>query len=145
MPDPETIRYDKANEWAKAKMATEQCMAVQDCNCAECAAPDPRIGESEEAMGMGAMMRPPQLEYERGKLYGPWEANMRGTSMQHSGLLIQYRASNPKMNGLPSWWTPLTQCVLKLNRIASGNYHPDNFIDLHLYVDFIERMQKRGG
>lgn len=81
------------------------------------------------------------LSSERQSVYGPWRQNMAGTSLQLDGLLSQYRANNPH-DPLPTWWAPLCMVAVKLNRIASGNYHADNFDDLRVYLNFVEEMQK---
>ena len=81
------------------------------------------------------------LPTERQGQYGPWEANMAGTSRQIGGMLTNYVACNPDAP-LPDWWAPLCMVAVKLNRIASGRYKADNFDDLRVYLSFVERMQR---
>lgn len=57
------------------------------------------------------------------------------------GMLRQYESCNQCAN-LPDWWAPLSMIAVKLNRIASGRYHADNFADLRVYLDMVEQMQK---
>ncbi len=93
---------------------------------------------------------PPELQKihdDRKGVYGPWRANMEGTSSQIDGMLENYVASNDIGMAsedlvLPGWWTPLCMVAVKLNRIASGNYKKDNFDDLKVYLSFVETMQK---
>lgn len=80
------------------------------------------------------------IHADRQSTYGDWEANMRGTSEQISGLLRNYESMNPG-EPLPGWWAPLVMVAVKLNRIASGVYHADSFTDLRVYLSFIEWMQ----
>ena len=82
-----------------------------------------------------------EVRQERSSVYGPWRNNMRGTSMQMGGLIEQF-AANTKDNRLPQWWAPLMMCAVKLNRIASGNYHEDNFTDLIAYLQMVREMQR---
>jgi hypothetical protein len=83
------------------------------------------------------------LHHERQSDYGPWAANMTGTSEQMQGLARQWFSNNPD-KPLPPWWCPLMQVAVKMNRIASGNYKPDNFDDLRVYLKFVEEMQAKG-
>jgi len=89
-----------------------------------------------------------ELQDSRESVYGPWQANMAGTSLQIDGMLQNYIAANDIGMAaddltLPEWWTPLCMCAVKLNRIASGHYHEDSFKDLRVYLSFVERMQKQ--
>jgi hypothetical protein len=84
-----------------------------------------------------------RISEERQARYGPWQANMEGTSAQLHGLTVQYQANHPNAP-LPEWWAPLSQVAVKLNRIASGHYHEDNFTDLRNYLQMVESMQKEG-
>ena len=84
------------------------------------------------------------LHHERQSSYGDWRANMHGTSEQMQGLLRQWVSNNPG-KPLPPWWCPLMQVVVKLNRIASGNFKQDNFDDLRVYLDFVEQLQSQAG
>lgn len=88
------------------------------------------------------MMNLDSIHTERQSIYGPWQPNMIGTSEQLTGLARQWQNCNPQDKAFPGWWTPLTQCAVKLNRIASGRYHEDNFSDLRVYLKFVEEMQK---
>lgn len=81
------------------------------------------------------------LSTQRQKTYGAWQANMHGTSEQMQGLLRQWKSCNGEAD-LPSWWFPLTMVIAKLNRVASGRYHQDNFDDLRVYLSFVEEMQR---
>lgn len=81
-----------------------------------------------------------RIHADRQSKYGPWRDNMEGTSEQLQGLLRNWTASNPG-RPLPPWWTPLMQVATKLNRIASGHYHDDNFDDSRVYLAFVEAMQ----
>lgn len=81
-----------------------------------------------------------RIHADRQSKYGPWRDNMEGTSEQLQGLLRNWQASNPG-KPLPAWWTPLMQVATKLNRIASGHYHGDNFDDSRVYLAFVEAMQ----
>ena len=88
-----------------------------------------------------------ELQESREGLYGPWQANMAATTLQIDGMLQNYIASNDIGMAaddliLPPWWTPLCMVAVKLNRIASGNFHQDNFDDLRVYLSFVETMQK---
>ena len=86
-----------------------------------------------------------ELRTSREDVYGPWWANMRGTSSQMHGLMLNYAAAQGYLEGkvpFPIWWAPLMMCAVKLNRIASGNYVEDNFKDLKVYLSFVETMQK---
>ncbi len=82
-----------------------------------------------------------ELQTSREGVYGPAMANMAGTSKQMDGLLENFLASKISTT-LPDWWCPLMMCAVKLNRIASGNYHEDNFKDLRVYLSFVEEMQR---
>lgn len=85
------------------------------------------------------------LSKSRQSVYGDWQPNMKGTSQQIDGLLTQYRSvrrGSGEMFSLPDWWTPLSMVAVKLNRIASGVYHKDNFDDLRVYLQFVEEMQR---
>jgi len=77
----------------------------------------------------------------RQSTYGAWEPNMVATSENMSGLYRQWQANNPN-TPLPGWWAPLMQVAVKLNRIASGKYHADNFDDARVYLGFVEAMQR---
>lgn len=77
----------------------------------------------------------------RQSTYGAWQPNMAATSENMSGLYRQFVANNPG-KPLPDWWAPLMQVAVKLNRIASGTYHEDNFVDIRVYLSFIEQMQE---
>jgi hypothetical protein len=85
------------------------------------------------------------IHASRQSVYGPWKSNMEGTSEQLTGLARQWTNCNPRAISLPSWWAPLTMVAIKLNRIASGRYHQDNFDDLRVYLSFVEEMQSHGG
>jgi len=85
------------------------------------------------------------IQDDRQGLYGPFKANMSGTSLQIDGMLQNYIAAQDLGIDditLPPWWAPLSMVAVKLNRIASGHYHKDNFDDLRVYLSFVERMQK---
>ena len=82
-----------------------------------------------------------KIHDERQSVYGPWKGNMTGTSWQLAGLQHQYQACQGS-GCLPPWWAPLSLVAVKLNRIASGNYHADNFDDLRVYLGFVEEMQR---
>lgn len=82
-----------------------------------------------------------KIQDSRQSQYGPWRANMAGTSKQLDGLKQNYEACNPG-KPLPPWWAPLAMVAVKLNRIASGHYKQDNFDDLRIYLNFVEEMQK---
>ncbi len=66
---------------------------------------------------------------------------MAATSENMSGLHRQWQANNPG-KPLPSWWAPLMQVAVKLNRVASGRFHQDNFDDARVYLSFVERLQQ---
>ena len=76
----------------------------------------------------------------RQAVYGGWKPNMQATSENMSGLYRQFIANNPG-KPLPAWWAPLMQVAVKLNRIASGRFHKDNFDDAAVYMSFVEQMQ----
>ena len=82
-----------------------------------------------------------EVQHQRESVYGDWRINMGTTSDQIDAIARQYRANNPGMP-LPEWWAPLVQVVVKLNRMASGRYHPDNFTDARNYLAFVEEMQR---
>jgi hypothetical protein len=82
-----------------------------------------------------------QVHAARQSIYGPWETNMAGTSAQLDGLRIQWEGANPG-KPLPAWWAPLSMVLVKANRIASGVYHADNFVDLRVYLNMVETTQK---
>lgn len=77
----------------------------------------------------------------RQSVYGDFVSNMTGTSEQIQGLHRNWQSNNPDAS-LPAWWTPLVQVAVKLNRIASGHYHEDNFVDGRNYLAFVEAMQR---
>lgn len=77
----------------------------------------------------------------RQSVYGDWRENMVATSENMSGLYRQFVANNPD-KPLPAWWAPLMQVAVKLNRIASGNFHQDNFDDARVYLSFVEQLQR---
>jgi len=81
------------------------------------------------------------LRAERGSNYGPFSENMVATSLQLRGMWMEFQACNPGAP-VPSWWTPLTQVAIKLNRTASGVYHPDHAIDGSHYWTQAILMQK---
>lgn len=83
------------------------------------------------------------LRNERESVYGPWDQNMAGTSEQLRGILRQWESCNPGKD-VPLWFAPLAMVAVKLNRIASGRYHADNFADLRVYLDMVEQMQNGG-
>lgn len=98
---------------------------------------------------MGSEVDPPvtlsekerRLSDTRQSTYGAWKPNMEATSENMSGLYRQFVANNPG-KPLPSWWAPLMQVAVKLNRIASGKYHADNFDDTRVYLSFVEQLQQ---
>lgn len=77
----------------------------------------------------------------RQSVYGSWKPNMAATSENMSGLYRQWQANNPG-KPLPSWWAPLMQVAVKLNRVASGRFHQDNFDDARVYLSFVEQLQR---
>ncbi len=81
------------------------------------------------------------ISAQRQSVYGDWRVNMEGTSKQLDGLADIFHSCRPS-EGLPAWWAPLCMVAVKLNRIASGNFHQDNFDDLRVYLSFLEQMQK---
>lgn len=84
-----------------------------------------------------------ELQTSREGVYGPAMDNMAGTSKQMEGLSTNWYACHRNERcELPDWWCPLMMCAVKLNRIASGNYHGDNFKDLRVYLSFVEEMQR---
>ena len=84
----------------------------------------------------------------RQSVYGPWYENMAGTSQQLSGLITQMLSNGAATytDGkftLPDWAAALFMATAyKGNRIASGNFHADNFIDCAVYADMVKQMQK---
>lgn len=82
-----------------------------------------------------------KIHDDRQSVYGEATANMRGTSRQIDGLLINWNSNNPDAP-TPDWFAPLMLCAVKLNRIASGNYHQDNFDDARVYLEICQRMQR---
>ena len=102
------------------------------------------------------MTLPPELQKiqdSRENVYGPWRENMLGTSFQMCGMLINRFAAADEMaavkavmdmmaNGLMDDIAPLFMLAVKTNRMASGNYKPDNFIDNTVYQSFVERLQQ---
>lgn len=83
-----------------------------------------------------------ELQLGRENIYGEWDVNMETTSQQMAALAHQYTCAQNGQD-FPIWWCPLMMVVVKLNRIASGNYHEDNFKDLRVYLSFVEEMQKQ--
>lgn len=83
-----------------------------------------------------------QIARDRQRVYGAWRANMRATSLQLDGLLVQWRACNGDDTPLPEWWAPLVMCAVKLNRVASGRFCADSFADCRNYLCFVEAMQR---
>lgn len=81
------------------------------------------------------------LSDTRQSTYGSWQANMAATSENMSGMYRQWQANNPGKT-LPSWWAPLMQVIVKLNRVASGRFHQDNFDDARVYLSFVEQLQQ---
>ncbi len=87
-----------------------------------------------------------KIQDSRQGVYGDWDINMDATSRQMDGLLRNYVGicmKGKRLLPLPNWWCPLMMVTVKLNRIASGNYHKDNFDDLRVYLSFVERMQRQ--
>jgi len=93
-----------------------------------------------------------KIQDSRQGVYGPWEWNMLGTSVQMCGMLANRLAAAGKPcaakavmdlmeEGLMSDLAPLFMLAIKTNRIASGNYVKDNFADSVVYLSFVERMQ----
>lgn len=79
--------------------------------------------------------------------YGPWRANMTGTSQQIAGMLTQMLSTGAAkiQNGaitLPPWAAPLFMTAVKSNRIASGHYKQDNADDAAIYAEFVMTMQR---
>ncbi len=89
---------------------------------------------------------PPELQAiqdDRQGVYGNFHSNMRGTSKQIAGLLENMEPPDGQTTpDIPGWFAPLVMVVVKLNRIASGNYKKDNFDDLKVYLSFMETMQQ---
>ena len=90
-----------------------------------------------------------RIHKTRQRSYGPWKANMAGTSQQMAGLLTQmFSAGAARIDAdgivtLPPWAAPLFMAVaVKGNRIASGNFHADNFDDERVYLRMVEDMQR---
>jgi hypothetical protein len=81
------------------------------------------------------------LHADRQSVYGDYRANMTGTSAQIDGMVRNWQENNPG-KPLPSYFAALCQCVVKLNRIASGHFKQDNFDDLRVYLSFAEEMQR---
>jgi hypothetical protein len=84
---------------------------------------------------------------QRQSVYGPFAANMAGTSQQLSGLITQMLANKQAtyeggVFTLPPWATPLFMVAVKLNRAASGQHHTDNGVDAGVYFDMALRMQR---
>ena len=88
------------------------------------------------------------IHTERQEVYGPWAQNMIGTSQQIAGLLTQMYANGHMLidkEGIVSispWAAPLFMLAFKSNRMASGNHHADNFVDLKVYAEMVERFQR---
>lgn len=98
---------------------------------------------SDRETGPDTLLSPKEaaISATRQSTYGAWEPNMVATSENMSGLYRQWQANNPN-TPLPGWWAPLMQVAVKLNRIASGKYHADNFDDARVYLGFVEAMQR---
>ena len=77
----------------------------------------------------------------RQAVYGDFRSNMRATSKQIDGLLDNWQSNNPG-EPLPEWFAPLSMVAVKMNRIASGNYIPDNFTDIRNYLHIVEVAQR---
>ena len=85
-----------------------------------------------------------QIREEREGVYGAWRPNMRATTLHIEAMRQQWEANDGNAD-LPPYFAPLVMVAVKLNRIASGHYHADNFADLRNYLDMVEQMQREGG
>ena len=99
------------------------------------------------------MISDEEIQNQRESKYGPWRANMAGTTQQIAGMLTQM-LNNRSMRVIDSggyqrvelddWAAPMLMALVKLNRAGSGVPHADNFVDARNYMMFAEEMQKEG-
>jgi hypothetical protein len=88
-----------------------------------------------------AMNEVEQVKHERQKIYGPPKENHEGIAQGWAPLLQPWWREIKMGRPVPPHVAALLMIVVKTNRCRRVP-HPDNYVDIRAYLDFVEEWQK---